>query len=322
MAAEPLPARRDAALPAGRRMAFALDRARGGHGGCRLSITFRPRRSPMLIVDSQVHTWAADTPERPWSGGGEPHRAAAFTNDDLLREMDAAGVDRAVLVPPGWEGSRNDLALAAARAHPDRFAVMGRIRHDLLSKSQGALIGWRRQPGMLGLRLAFNTPKAGGILSSGKLDWLWREAEAEGVPLMILIWHEAVHYIDAIAARHPQLRIVMDHLSLKGDTRGDEAFRDFDKLLAIAQRPNVAAKASALPCYSDDTYPYRSLHKYVRQAYDAFGPKRLFWGTDLSRSPIPYRQQVTMFTEEMPFFTSDDLAWIMGRGVCEWLGWP
>jgi predicted TIM-barrel fold metal-dependent hydrolase len=276
----------------------------------------------MRIVDSQVHTWAESTPERPWSGGGEPHRAVAFSNDDLLREMDAAGVDRAVLVPPGWEGSRNDLALAAARAHPDRFAVMGRIAHDRLSKSQGALVGWRDPPGMLGLRLAFNTPKAPAILSSGKLDWLWQEAEVQGVPLMILVWHTDVHFIDAIAAKHPGLRIVLDHLALNSRHHDEEAFRDFDKLLAIARRPNVAAKASALPCYTRDRYPFRALHGYVRQAYDAFGPQRLFWGTDLSRSPIPYRQQVTMFTEEMPWLSSEDQAWIMGRGVCEWLGWP
>jgi predicted TIM-barrel fold metal-dependent hydrolase len=138
----------------------------------------------MLIVDAQVHTWAASTPERPWSGGGEPQRTVPFTNEDLLKEMDVAGVHRVVLVPPGWEGSRNDLALAAAHAHPDRFAVMGRIAPQVLSKSQGALIGWRKQPGMLGLRLAMNVPKAPAILGSGKLDWLWKEAEAEGVPLM------------------------------------------------------------------------------------------------------------------------------------------
>lgn len=278
----------------------------------------------MLIVDSQVHTWAASTPERPWSGGGEPQRAVPFTNDDLLKEMDTAGVQRAVLVPPGWEGSRNDLALAAARAHPDRFAVMGRIAPQLLSKSKGALIGWRKQPGMLGLRLAMNVPKAAEILGSGKLDWLWQEAEAEGVPLMMLMLMEHVPLVDAIAAKHPQLKIVMDHFALDGNKRdagAPEVFRDFDKLLAIAKRPNVAAKASALPCYTNDTYPFRELHPYIRQAYDAFGPQRLFWGTDLSRSPIPYRQQVTMFTEEIPWLTAEDKEWIMGRGVCEWLGW-
>lgn len=275
----------------------------------------------MLIVDAQVHTWAASTPERLWSGGGEPQREVPFTTDDLLKEMDAAGVHRAVLVPPGWEGARNDLALAAARAHPDHFAVMGRIAPQVLSKSQGALIGWRKQPGMLGLRLAMNIAKAPEILGSGKLDWLWKEAEAEGVRLMILIRQEHIYLIDAIAEKHPQLKIVMDHFALDSHYRGAEAFRDFDKLLAIAKRPNVSAKASALPCYSNDTYPYRSLHAYIRQAYDAFGPQRLFWGTDLSRSPITYRQNVTMFTEEIPWLTAEDKIWIMGRGICEWLGW-
>jgi hypothetical protein len=65
----------------------------------------------------------------------------------------------------------------------------------------------------------------------------------------------------------------------------------------------------------------RRLHPYIRRVYDAFGPKRMFWGTDLSRLPCTHRQGVTLFTEEIPWLTTDDKAWIMGRGVCEWLGW-
>jgi L-fuconolactonase len=82
----------------------------------------------MLIVDAQVHIWAAETPERPWPPGGRAraHRPLPFSPDDLLREMDAAGVARVVIVPPSWEGDRNDLALPAARLYPERFAVMGR----------------------------------------------------------------------------------------------------------------------------------------------------------------------------------------------------
>jgi len=41
----------------------------------------------------------------------------------------------------------------------------------------------------------------------------------------------------------------------------------------------------------------------------------------LSRLPCTYRQGVTMFTQEMPFLSAADREWIMGRGVCEWLGW-
>jgi hypothetical protein len=47
------------------------------------------------------------------------------------------------------------------------------------------------------------------------------------------------------------------------------------------------------------------------QVYDAFGPQRLFWGSDLSRSPIPYRQHVTLVTEEILWLTADDKTWIM-----------
>jgi L-fuconolactonase len=47
----------------------------------------------------------------------------------------------------------------------------------------------------------------------------------------------------------------------------------------------------------------------------------MFRGTDLARLPCSYREAVAMLTEEMPFFSSDDLDWIMGRGLCEWLRW-
>ncbi|MCW5745511.1 MAG: amidohydrolase [Alphaproteobacteria bacterium] len=273
----------------------------------------------MLIVDAQVHVWAASTPERPWPARSAPHRAP-LGKDELLREMDKAGVDRAVLVPPSWEGDRNDLAIAAAEAHPDRFAVMGRFDPDAAG-ARDQLAGWRRQPGMLGMRLTFHTELLRQPLLDGRFDWLWGAAERAGIPLMVLVHHGYAHLIDAVAARHPGLRLVMDHLGLNSTLKDDAAFRDLDKMLALAKRPNVAAKASALPCYTSDVYPYRWLHPYVRRVYDAFGPKRMFWGTDLSRLPCTYRQGITMFTEEMPWLSSGDKDWIMGRGLCDWLGW-
>jgi predicted TIM-barrel fold metal-dependent hydrolase len=274
----------------------------------------------MLIVDSQVHVWGADTPQRPWPKRAEAQRPVPLGHADLLLEMDAAGVDRVVIVPPSWEGDRNDLAIAAHLAHPHRFATMGRLDPQDPA-SRGRIARWREQPGMLGLRFTFHIPELVTLLTEGHMDWVWGEAEAAGVPVYVLVPHPLVHLIDEVAQRYPRLKLVMDHLGLNSKQKDADAFKDFDKLLAIAKRPNVAAKVSALPCYSTDSYPYRSLQPYIRQAYDAFGPKRLFWGTDLSRSPIPYRQHVTMFTEEIPWLSDEDKAWIMGRGVCEWIGW-
>jgi len=47
----------------------------------------------MLIVDSQVHIWGADTPDRPWPGGAQrAQKPYPVTKDMLLAEMDTAGV--------------------------------------------------------------------------------------------------------------------------------------------------------------------------------------------------------------------------------------
>lgn len=273
----------------------------------------------MLIVDAQVHLWAANSPERPWPARHQPHRLQPLTQDELLREMAAAGVDRAVIVPPSWEGERNDIALAAAQAHPDRFAVMGRLDPEAPA-SRGLIATWRKQPGMLGLRFTFNRPFLRPLLAEGRIDWLWPAAEKAGVPIMVLAMHSDLHLLDRVAERHPGLKLVIDHLGLTTG-KGEEAFRGIDQLLALARRPNIAVKASCLPHYTTDAYPYRWLHPYIRRVYDAFGPRRMFWGSDLSRLPCTYRQGVTLFTEELPWLSPTDLEWIMGRGVCEWIGW-
>ena len=275
----------------------------------------------MLIVDAQVHIWGADTPERPWPAGGHAraHRPQPFSKDDLLREMDAAGIARVVIVPPSWEGDRNDLALEAARLHPDRLAVMG--RPPLEAGDPHALDHWRDQPGMLGIRVTTAGAGARELFTEPDSDWLWAAAERNGLPAMVSV-PGLLPAIDRIAERHPGLRLVIDHLALVRDAKDEAAFADLPQLLALARRPNVAAKASALPRYSSEPYPYPKLHPYLRRVFDAFGPKRMFWGTDLTGIPCSYRHAVTLFTDELPWLKGEDLEWVMGRGICEWLGWP
>ena len=275
----------------------------------------------MLIVDSQVHMWGADTPERPWPKRQTPHRPQPLMRDELLREMDAAGVNRVVIVPPGWEGERNDLALEAAQSYPDRFAVMGRIDFEA-PDARAQLAAWKSQPGMLGIRLTFHTEWQRPLLTEGRLDWFWPVAERAEIPLMILAPHSLLHLIDEVAERHPGLSMIMDHLSIPSRTKDDPAFAGLDHLLALARRPNIAVKASGMPCYSSQAYPYPNLHPHLRRVYDAFGPRRIFWGTDLSRLTCSYRQAITLFTEELPWLSAQDKEWIMGRAVCEWLDWP
>jgi len=125
----------------------------------------------MLVVDAQIHLWGADTPERPWPPGAAARAQKPYPvgKDMALAGMKEAGVDRAVIVPPSWEGERNDLALEAARLHPDRFAVMGRFPLEK-PESRGLVDGWRKQPGMLGMRFTFHNEHYRHFLTDGTAD--------------------------------------------------------------------------------------------------------------------------------------------------------
>ena len=68
--------------------------------------------------------------------------------------MDEGGVDAAVIHPPGWDPGSTDMAFAAVRDYPGRFAIMGALPLDDPG-SRARIARWREQPGMLGLRYGF-----------------------------------------------------------------------------------------------------------------------------------------------------------------------
>ena len=276
----------------------------------------------MQIIDSQVHIWATETSDKPWDrvDAAKPHRPEPLGHEELLREMDGAGVARAVLVPPTWEADRNDTSLEAARLHPDRFAVMGRLTLDA-PESRDRMAAWKEQPGMLGIRLTFHRGRYRTWLEDDTIDWFWAAAERHDVPVMALAPH-ALPRLAEVAARHPGLRLCIDHMGLNSSLIGKPLAPIVDGVVKLAALPNVAVKASALPCYSTESYPYPSLHPQIRRVVDAFGPRRVFWGTDLSHLPCPYRQALTLFTEELDNLTADEKEWILGRALAEWLDWP
>ena len=275
----------------------------------------------MFIIDSQVHIWAPETPEKPYAktNASAPHRAVPLGHDELLREMDGAGVSRCILVPPTWEADRNDTSLDAARLHPDRFRVMGKL--SLRNPNGRAMMAtWKQEPYMLGIRMVFNRGESAKWLTDGTADWFWAEAERHDIPVMTLAQGQ-VPKLGEIAERHPGLRLIVDHMGLNSALRGKPLGPSVDDVVKLARHKNVAVKVSALPCYVDEPYPFPSLHPLVRRVVDAFGPQRCFWGTDLSHLPCPYKQVVTLFTQEMKSLSSVELEWIMGRALAEWLGW-
>jgi len=277
--------------------------------------------SKRMIVDAQVHLWTAETPEWRWVPGRPPQLPEPFTIEKLVPLMDEAGVDRVVVVPPSWPGDRNDYALEAARRHPERFRVMGRIPLEK-PESAALLPTWKQQPGMVGVRLTFLGPQAAWA-TDGTADWFWPAAEKAGLPVYFFAPGNGAAFAP-IAERHPGLTLIIDHLgvnmAMANEGKLDEAIGD---TVALAKYPNVSVKLSASPGISREPYPFRDVTVHVQRVFDAYGPQRSYWGTDLTNSfaKASYRQRITQFTEELSFLSESDKDWVMGRAIMQRLKW-
>jgi predicted TIM-barrel fold metal-dependent hydrolase len=272
----------------------------------------------MLIVDSQIHIWE--------NGKMSPHhrQIPTYSIDDALAEMASAGVDAAVIHPPGSLGDAvNELAVKAVRLHPDKFCVLGHF--DLQSPDREKIVAhWRERPGMLGFRYTFNEPHQKSWWTDGSLDWFWAACEKANLRIGLMATGKNIAAFGKIAERHPRLKMHIDHIGRGGgraDKKDDAAYADLSEMLALAKLPNVAIKLSGAPSTSTQLYPYKNIHRYLQQIIETFGPDRCFWGTDITRMPCSYRQCVTMFTEEMPWLKGHDLERVMGGAIVDWLGW-
>jgi predicted TIM-barrel fold metal-dependent hydrolase len=289
---------------------------RVGPWSCRFAVgssASRGEEQAIQIIDAQVHIWGSGRPS------GHHRQTSVYTAKELIAEMDEAGVDGAVLHPPSWDPGSNEMAIEAAENYPDRFVSLGWFPLDDPSQRH-RIESWKQQPGMAGLRWSLTREGQETWHEDGTMDWLWPAAERAGTPVATMAWR-FLPLFGRIAERYPHLKLIVDHLGLVRSGQGAAAFETLSELLPLAKFPNVAIKATGAPGYSAEAYPFRDLSDGLQRIFDAFGPDRFFWGTDITRMPCSYRECVTMFTEELPWLKGHDLERVMGGAVRGWLDW-
>jgi predicted TIM-barrel fold metal-dependent hydrolase len=237
----------------------------------------------------------------------------------MLAEMDAAGVDRAVIVPPTWVGEGNESGIEAAEKYSDRFAVMGRFDVNA-ADAKTRLRQWLGRPNMLGIRLTFGHLPRTEQLDDGSLDWFWADCERLGIPLMLNL-PGLVEKAHSIAKRHPDLTVIIDHMGV-AHGRGAAVFAGLETVLALAALPKTYVKVSCVPNYSAEAYPYRDIQPFLRQIVESFGARRLLWGADITRLTSTYQECVDLFRKGLDFLSEDDRTWILGGTLAQALNWP
>src|SRR3954451_22998753 len=271
-----------------------------------------------VLLDAQIHVWKASTPARPWPADAiEPQRPEPLEVPEVREEMARAGVAGALLLGPTWEGSRNDYVLEAAAVDPARFGAICRWA----TADPGAverLADWREIVGMRAIRMSMNRGDVAGTLRDAHDSGFFAAAERYGVPLSIYAPGRYDLYRE-LAERHPGLRIAVDHAAV------EPAVRPLPEAVApladLAGHPGIAVKASALSCFVDEPHPFPSITDAVYLLVDAFGADRVFFGSDLSRLPVPYAELTDVFVHHLPELDDTERALVGGRGLARWLDW-
>ncbi len=265
---------------------------------------FRERHRELAIRDA---TYAALFP-------GGPGRTADA--DTLLGDMDAAGIDHAVIMGFGWTDQSvareaNDYLVAAAAAHPDRLTALASVNP-----------AWGGDAIVEARRCLENGARGVGELHA---DTQGYDLDDRTVmePLMQLLWEAGApvtahasepvghHYpgkgssvpekLLRFATEFPENRIVLAHMG------GGLPFYE--------TMPEVA-KALSNVWYDTAALPYLSDARAVAAAATAAGAEKILFGTDYPllghRRVLNYLQAANLAPDEFTMIMAANAASALG----------
>lgn len=273
----------------------------------------------MVVIDSQVHTYEANTSARPWHDMPDwpPH----VTGDEMVAAMDAVGVDGAIIVSP-FTMYRYDASYAvqARRAHPGRFGLVKPLDPGDPAVAD-RVAEWKQTPGAVGVRIFVGAdldPQGQGVVR------IAGAAARCGLPVNLQCWG-ALDAAMALVDRHPQTRFVIDHLGMVQPFKPPvppTAWVELPQVLELASRPNVAIKVSGACTLSREPFPFADIWDPLARVFDAWGFDRCLWGSDWTRATalLSYRDAVEAFrvTDRL---SDGERAMLMGGACAKAYGW-
>jgi len=283
----------------------------------------------MDIVDAQIHMGPG--------GIGE-----------ILMAMNALGI-RAVLVDEYWlagfankphhllEGGAQrpvaPTAELASQLHPERFSWL--LRVSRLDPDHNSVIRHVRDaPGGRALRIDPGlSPSELRQFAQGGYDHILKSAAEAGLPLFVFAPDSPEAFARAAKA-FPDLKLVVDHCGLYSNSmRTGFAERDplgpdqqlalFDRILALAEFPNVALKwghASAM--FDQPAWPGEGLYPILRRALSAYGAERVLWASDYSVNQRGESWADLLYgVMADPGLSAEERALVLGGALRAWIGW-
>ena len=231
------------------------------------------------VVDAHLHIWDLERSEYAWLTPDFGPINATFTPEQAQAELEAAGIDSAVLVQAEDSDRDTDLMLEAAARHPWIAGVVGWVQLDDPATAERQLDRRRDEPRFRGVRhLVHDDPREDFLLLPTVRRSLALLAD-RGLPLDVPdAWPRHLAATADLAGALPELRIVVDHLG-KPPFGGADWERWRATLAGVAAHPNTVAKVSGLQV-PGRPFTVDAVRPAWEVALQLFGPERLMWGSD------------------------------------------
>lgn len=271
-----------------------------------------------MIIDSHTHAWDY-WPYQP----KVPDPESRGRVEQLLWEMDRFGVAQAVLVCARIEHNprNNDYVAECVRRYPERLIQFADVDCSWTDTYH--------TPGAAG-RLAEASERYGlkGFTHYLKSDYEWFESGESQMFFAVAAEHRliaslALHpgwmpALRKLAARFPTVPFLCHHMAgVKANE--PEPKPQLEEVLRTAELPNVYLKLSGFHYVSGTAwdYPYPDTWEIVKRLYEAFGPKRLCWGSDypVVRFNMTYQHSLEAFRKHCAFIPASEHAAILGGNL-------
>lgn len=226
------------------------------------------------VVDTHLHCFAGpDDPRFPYHPRGPYRPDEPATPEHLLRCMDGAGVDFAVVVHP--EPYQDD------HRYLEHCLAVGKDR------LKGTCLFFADQAGALDRMTALVEAHPGRIVAARVHAYAPDRLPPFGEPSLRAFWEHAgklglalqLHFepryapgFEPLIRAFEQTPVIIDHLGrpLQG-TPEEHAV-----VVGWSRFPNTILKVSSLP--ETRQYPHREIGPIIRQLAEAYGPNRLIYG--------------------------------------------
>lgn len=251
-----------------------------------------------MKIDAHHHFWNYSEEDYGWIDDEMATIRRSFGPDQLRETSAAAGIDRVVSVQARQSLEETDWLLGMAEQEDFIAGVVGWL--PLVAADCSELVSaYSQRKKLKGLRHV--------LQGESDPEFMLREDFNRGLATLvqnqlsydILIFERQLPQVLQLVDRHPNQRFILDHCAKPRVKEG--ILHPWQSLLSeLSKRENVWCKLSGLVTEAEySTWTAETLRPYMDGVLEAFGSKRLMFGSDwpVCLVAAPYEKWVTVVSE-------------------------